>query len=81
MKGLGFRVQGLGFGVKGLGFRVRGSGFGVKGSGFRVQGLGFGVKGLGFRMDNSRIWICGFVKVCAKVSARASILSWYQRLI
>ena len=32
---MGFRVQGLGFGVSGLG-RFKGSGFGVSGFGFRV---------------------------------------------
>jgi hypothetical protein len=29
LRGVGFRVWGLGFGVKGLGFRVWGLGFGV----------------------------------------------------
>ena len=41
MKGLGFRVWGLGLG---FGFRV----YGVPGLGFRDYGLRFRVEGLGF---------------------------------
>ena len=42
---MGFRVQGLGFGVWGLGFRVWGFGFGVSGFGFRAWGSGYGGEG------------------------------------
>jgi hypothetical protein len=38
-----------------MGFRVQGLGFGVSGSGFRVQGLGFkGSSILGFRVEGFR---------------------------
>ena len=54
-KGLGFRLQGLGW--KGLGFRVWGliEGLGLKGIGFRVWGLGFGVEGLRVSSLRSRL--------------------------
>ena len=54
LRGLEFRVWGVGFGVQGSGFRVWGSGFAVQGMGFRVWvsefggwGSVFGVQGCG----------------------------------
>ena len=59
-KGLGFRVQGLGFsslGNQGLGLRLQGFGVWIGAGGFRLRISdcefwiwGFGVKGLGFRI-------------------------------
>ena len=50
-------VRGLGFRVWGLGFRVQGLGFGVWVLGVSVEGLGFGVWGLGFGSLGFRVYL------------------------
>ena len=45
VKGLGLRVEGLGFEIWSLGFKAQGLGFGVWGSGLRVWDLEFGIQG------------------------------------
>jgi hypothetical protein len=53
--GVGFKFQGLGFGVKGSEFRVLSLGFGVYGLEFGVYGLWFMVRG--FMVHGYGLWV------------------------